>query len=954
MTLVARAFRVRSGEGRLSALLVGLMFVSSASAAIGESGIDAVFFDHLGTRSLPLMYLLQAGTTFAVMLALAGVFAKLGRRRTYLAAPVALSAAIVIERLILATGAGWIYPVLWTTVPLGLLVQGIYVWGVAGAVTETRQAKRLFPLFAAGGILGSVAGGLLTRAIAQALGAPNLSLVWAGGLLIASALVRVVLGPAPRARARRRVARRGPSALREVRNGLAYVRRSRLLVWMTVAAVLFSVLYYSLYLPYARAATDRFPDAEALAGFFGLFWAGVTAGAFLLSILVTNRLFARFGVAAIVVVLPALYAGAFAIVLAVSGFVAIVAVRFVSVLWLQGVASPGWETLINVVPESRRDQTRAFINGGPTQAGTAIAGLVALAGRDVLTPRQFAAIGLFASLVTVGVALAIRRSYSGALLDALRAGRPQLFGGARDARSEAIERDASVVRVLSAALGDPDVHVRRLAVERLAAADPSVRPPELRRSLEDPDGEVRAAAVLALDPADVADREALLAMTNDEDARVAAVASVRSLGLGEGTGGLARLRELLEHSDDHTRALATGALRHGRPEAADLAWARLDDLAPAVRAATLGVLARLAPERARPAAVAALRDDDPGVRVAAGRALGAGGIAALDDVLEALSDPASAVAATEAVRLISGAEAPERVRTFATTATADAARYREAALGVAPDGPVSVLLADALLDRARRIGRSALWALSMTASDREAIETAIENLDGDAAQLSAALETIESAADRRLVAPLLALWEPSPASRAGGGDSLRIAVEDDDPLIRASAALVLERRRGGKMSGSSTAALTLVERVLHLRAIPLLEDLTPTDLERVAAFAEERTYTDGETIAAEGELGDELHIVVDGEVRVVRDTVNGEVELMLRTRGDVIGELSIITREPRVASLVAAGDVRTIRIGRRDFESLLRERPDVALAVMRVLAARVAEHARGDDVRPTA
>jgi Cyclic nucleotide-binding domain/HEAT repeats len=935
MTLVARAFRVRSGEGRLSALLLGLMFVSSASAAIGESGIDAVFFDHLGTRSLPLMYLLQAGTTFAVMLALAGVFAKLGRRRTYLAAPVALSAAIVIERLILATGAGWIYPVLWTTVPLGLLVQGIYVWGVAGAVTETRQAKRLFPLFAAGGILGSVAGGLLTRAIAQALGAPSLSLVWAGGLLIASALVRVALGPAPRARARRRVARRGPSALREVRNGLAYVRRSRLLVWMTVAAVLFSVLYYSLYLPYARAATDRFPDAEALAGFFGLFWAGVTAGAFLLSILVTNRLFARFGVAAIVVVLPALYVGAFAIVLAVSGFVAIVAVRFVSVLWLQGVASPGWETLINVVPESRRDQTRAFINGGPTQAGTAIAGLVALAGRDVLTPRQFAAIGLFASLVTVGVALAIRRSYSGALLDALRAGRPQLFGGARDAGSEAIERDASVVRVLSAALGDPDVHVRRLAVERLAAADPSVRPPELRRSLEDSDGEVRAAAVLALDPADVADREALLAMTNDEDARVAAVASVRSLGVGEGTGGFARLRELLEHP-------------------ADLAWARLDDLAPAVRAAALGVLARLAPERARPAAVAALRDGDPGVRVAAGRALGAGGIAALDDVLEALSDPASAVAATEAVRLISGAEAPERVRTFATTATADAARYREAALGVAPDGPVSVLLADALLDRARRIGRSALWALSMTASDREAIETAIENLDGDAAQLSAALETIESAADRRLVAPLLVLWEPSPASRAGGGDSLRIAMEDDDPLIRASAALVLERRRGGTMSGSSTAALTLVERVLHLRAIPLLEDLTPTDLERVAAFAEERTYTDGETIAAEGELGDELHIVVDGEVRVVRDTVNGEVELMLRTRGDVIGELSIITREPRVASLVAAGDVRTIRIGRRDFESLLRERPEVALAVMRVLAARVAEHARGDDVRPTA
>jgi HEAT repeat protein len=927
--------------------------VSSASVAIGESGIDALFFDRVGTRSLPVMYLLQAGATFAVMLAIAGVFAKIGRRRTYLSVPIALAAVLVIERAILATGARWIYPALWTTVPLGMLVQGIYVWGVAGAVTDTRQAKRLFPVFAAGGILGSVAGGLATGVAASALGAENLGLVWAGGVLIAFVLVGAVLGPAPRARAHRRVARRAPSAIREVAHGLAYVRRSRLLVWMTAAAVLFSVLYYSLYLPYARATTERFPDAVELAGFFGVYWAAVTSAAFVVSVLVTNRLFARFGVASVAVVLPALYVGAFATVLVSSGFVAIVAVRFVTSSWLQGVASPGWETLINVVPEARRDQTRAFINGGPTQAGTAIAGLVALVGQDALSPRQFAVIGLVASLLTVGVALAIRAAYPGALLDALRAWRPRLFGAPfHDEAAHAIKRDAGAVLVLATALGDPDVHVRRLAARLLAGADPNVQPAELRSAVRDPDGEVRSAAVLALDPADDADRAALLAMVEDEDPRVAGVASARALAVGDGADAAERLRRLLESPEDQIRAIATHALRWApERDAVDLASARLHDPAPGVRAAALTVLAAVAPDGARPAAVMALRDPDAALRVAAGRALGACGVGALDDVLDGLADPVTAVGAIAAVRAIDGSEAIQRVRAFAVDAAAEADRYRDAALGIPDGGPVAALLADALLDRARRVARCALWALTIAASDRDAVEAAIENLDGDGAHIPLALETLESAADRHLVSPLLSLWEPTPfrpVQHEDGDGALHVALEDDDPLIRSCAELVLKERRGGTMSRSSTTAFSLVERVLHLRAIPLLAALSPTDLEHVAEFAEERAYTAGETIASEGELGDELHVVVDGEVRVVRDGATGEIEVARRAAGDVIGELSLITREPRVASLVAAGDVRTIRIGHREFESLLRERPDVALAVMRMLALRVAERTRAE------
>ena len=147
-----------------------------------------------------------------------------------------------------------------------------------------------------------------------------------------------------------------------------------------------------------------------------------------------------------------------------------------------------------------------------------------------------------------------------------------------------------------------------------------------------------------------------------------------------------------------------------------------------------------------------------------------------------------------------------------------------------------------------------------------------------------------------------------------------------------------------------TTSISPMERVLELRRIPLFSGLSPAELMQVAAIAQERTYADADVIGHEGEIGEELHIILAGTIRVVRDRDGAAVPVAQRVPGDVVGEMSIISRAPRVASLVAGGDVRTISIGRREFESMLAERPDVALAVMRVLAERLgavtAERAR--------
>ena len=144
------------------------------------------------------------------------------------------------------------------------------------------------------------------------------------------------------------------------------------------------------------------------------------------------------------------------------------------------------------------------------------------------------------------------------------------------------------------------------------------------------------------------------------------------------------------------------------------------------------------------------------------------------------------------------------------------------------------------------------------------------------------------------------------------------------------------------MSRSRTS-MSPMERVLELRKISLFAELSTADLRRLADMAEERTFTDGEVIASEGETGDELHLILDGSVAVTRGSGS---KVAQRGPGDVVGEMSIITQQPRVASLLAEGEVRTVRIGRREFESMIRERPDVSLAMMRVLAERLGAETR--------
>jgi|tagenome__1003787_1003787.scaffolds.fasta_scaffold20037312_2 CRP/FNR family cyclic AMP-dependent transcriptional regulator len=133
--------------------------------------------------------------------------------------------------------------------------------------------------------------------------------------------------------------------------------------------------------------------------------------------------------------------------------------------------------------------------------------------------------------------------------------------------------------------------------------------------------------------------------------------------------------------------------------------------------------------------------------------------------------------------------------------------------------------------------------------------------------------------------------------------------------------------------------LTADRRAELIGGCPLFHGLVPSDLDAVAAVAIEVQFPAERVIAREGEIGTGFFIVVDGHVRVVR----GGSTVARLGPGEFFGELSVLDGGPRVAQVVAETDTTCLALASWDFERVLREEPGVALAVLRVVAARLRE-----------
>jgi CRP/FNR family transcriptional regulator, cyclic AMP receptor protein len=127
-----------------------------------------------------------------------------------------------------------------------------------------------------------------------------------------------------------------------------------------------------------------------------------------------------------------------------------------------------------------------------------------------------------------------------------------------------------------------------------------------------------------------------------------------------------------------------------------------------------------------------------------------------------------------------------------------------------------------------------------------------------------------------------------------------------------------------------------------LRRSLMLHNLTQVELERVAAVTRPRRYRRDAPVFHQDDPGEELHVVVQGHLKVVALGEAGEeAVLTIVGPGDLFGEMSLLDGGPRSATVIPLEPVETYALRREDFLQLLRSSPAAAEGVLAALAGTI-------------
>ena len=102
-----------------------------------------------------------------------------------------------------------------------------------------------------------------------------------------------------------------------------------------------------------------------------------------------------------------------------------------------------------------------------------------------------------------------------------------------------------------------------------------------------------------------------------------------------------------------------------------------------------------------------------------------------------------------------------------------------------------------------------------------------------------------------------------------------------------------------------------------------------------------RLYRDGEIIVRQGEVGDRMFVVQQGQVQVLLERDGREIPLRVLGEGEFIGEMSIFEQEVRSATVRAQGEARLLTVDRKGFLKRIHEDPSLAYRVVQTLSRRV-------------
>ena len=178
-------------------------------------------------------------------------------------------------------------------------------------------------------------------------------------------------------------------------------------------------------------------------------------------------------------------------------------------------------------------------------------------------------------------------------------------------------------------------------------------------------------------------------------------------------------------------------------------------------------------------------------------------------------------------------------------------------------------------------------------------------------------------------------------------ETLTTLGRDEHEVLRETALCLI--LRGAGLESREETGLVTVEKMIALRSVPLFSSLAPEDLASLARASRETMFAPGQALCKEGEPGDEVFVLLSGDVQVLRQDGAEQKQVGGEKAGGFIGEMAVLDPAPRAATVVAGPEgTRVLRLGGSVFREVLRGNPSVVQGVIRALVARL----RGSQARP--
>ena len=128
-------------------------------------------------------------------------------------------------------------------------------------------------------------------------------------------------------------------------------------------------------------------------------------------------------------------------------------------------------------------------------------------------------------------------------------------------------------------------------------------------------------------------------------------------------------------------------------------------------------------------------------------------------------------------------------------------------------------------------------------------------------------------------------------------------------------------------------------KATDLKSIWLFSGCTASELRKIRSSLDELHVPNGKVLVEEGHIGQEFFIIVDGTASVTR---NGRKVATLGPGGH-FGELALLDRRPRSASVVSQSDMDVLVMSQRQFNGVLESVPSIARKMLSALATRLRE-----------